>query len=134
MEVIRLLWVISLRGRLGYSGPFSAPLAIVWVLGCLGVLSYFEGACHSSWAFFPFWLMFAPPRLVPILFGWPRCFSGEPRVWGALLIWSCSLVGRSLLIRDRELVFWFKFWFWAVLVFFRQTGGWEVVEADWSLE
>lgn len=53
---------------------------------------------------------------------------------GALLIWSCSLVDRSILIQDRESVIRFKFWFWAFLVFFRRAGGWEVVEAYWSLE
>ncbi|RHN63888.1 hypothetical protein MtrunA17_Chr4g0063151 [Medicago truncatula] len=52
--------------------------------------------------------------LAAVLFGKLQSFFGGPRVWGALLIWSCSLVGRLLLIRDRESVLWFKFCFWAV--------------------
>jgi len=42
---------------------------------------------------------------------------------GALLIWLYSLVGRSLLIRDREVVLWFKFGYG---LFWCSFGGPEV--------
>jgi hypothetical protein len=35
-------------------------------------------------------------------------------VRGALLIWLCSLAGRSLLIRDRESILLIKVFVWAI--------------------
>jgi len=61
--------------------------------------------------------------LAAILFGVIWCFSGVPGVRSALLIWSYSLVGRSLLIQDRESVLWLKLGFGFFMVSF---GGSEV--------
>jgi len=67
--------------------------------------------------------------LAAILFGVIWCFSSEPSVRGALLIWPYSLVDRSLLIRDRESVLWLKLGFGIFMVYF---GGSEV-ERWWKL-
>jgi hypothetical protein len=147
--------VISLGGSLCYAGPCSSSLALICVIWVVKVFRVFGGCVSRCDEPFPlicclqhrlscllsyilcagflwadhFCFEIGSQCLAAILSGLTWCFSGVPGVKGALLIWSYSLVGRSLLIRDRESVLWLKLVFGLVLVFFRWIGGRKVVEA-----
>jgi len=126
------------------------------LLRCLGCV---EDVCPSSWAFFPLWLMFAPLQImlfVLLIVCWilmGRFFCFEIGSWRlAAVVWLVMVFlwwtggkgcppdlvlkyGGPIAFDSRSGVSSLvQVWFWALLVFCRWTGGYAVVEAEWSLE